>query len=280
LRKPSASNLIPFFFLLPSLAVMIVLYLYPFASSIYGSFVSDQGIVTLQFYETAIINYKADILFSLEVSLLSTAISAVLSILMAAYLRLTSRRIARFFNSLYRIPLFIPFVVIAQMMRTFLAPHGLLNVFLAQFGLINLETPLQLFDWKGLTIGFVWKQTAFMTLMTLGGFTMIKDEMIEAARSVGASVLRVVWSIMVPIARTIIVVALILTFASNISTFSLPYMFIGGSVPTTMTVDIAHRVMYFRDWGTANALGVISYIIVFAAAIYYMRYMVGRESYG
>jgi len=278
LRKPSASNLIPFFLLLPSLAVMILLYLYPFLSSIYRSFVSDQGIVTLQFYETAITNYKADILFSLEVSLLSTAISTVLSILMAAYLRLTSHRIGRLFNSLYRVPLFVPFVVIAQMMRTFLAPHGLLNVFLAQFGLINLETPLELFDWKGLTIGFVWKQTAFMTLMTLGGFTMIKDDMIEAARSVGANALRVVWSIMVPIARTIIVVAVILIFASNISTFSLPYMFIGGSIPTTMTVDIAHRVMYFRDWGTANALGVISYIVVFAAAIYYMKYMVGRES--
>ena len=259
---------------------MILLYLYPFASSIYKSFVTDEGIVTLQFYETAITNYKADIIFSIEVSILSTAISAVMSILMAAYLRLTSRRIGRLFNSLYRIPLFIPFVVIGQMMRTFLAPHGLLNVFLAQFGLINLEAPLELFDWKGLTIGFVWKQTAFMTLMTLGGFTMIKDEMIEAARSVGASVLRVIWSIMMPIARTVIVVALILTFASNISTFSLPYMFIGGAIPTTMTVDIAHRVTYFRDWGTANALGVISYIVVLTAALYYMKHMVGRESYG
>ena len=274
------SGLIPFFLLLPSLSVMIFLYIYPFASSIYRSLVSDDGIVTLQFYETALVNYKADILFSLEVSLLSTIISAVLSVLLAAYLRLTSRRFARLFNSLYRIPLFIPFVVIAQMMRTFLAPHGLFNVFLAQFGLINLDAPLQFFDWKGLTIGFVWKQTAFMTLMTLGGFTMIKDEMIEAARSVGASLPRVVWSIMVPNARTIIVVALILTFASNISTFSLPYMFIGGAVPTTITVDIAHRVTYFRDWNTANALGVISYLVVIAAAIYYLRYMVGKEAYG
>jgi ABC-type spermidine/putrescine transport system permease subunit I len=48
-------------------------------------------------------------------------------------------------------------------------------------------------------------------------------------------------------------------------------MLIGGKSPTTITVDIAHRVNYFRDFGVANSLGVFSYFLVFFTAIYYLR---------
>jgi putative spermidine/putrescine transport system permease protein len=48
-------------------------------------------------------------------------------------------------------------------------------------------------------------------------------------------------------------------------------MLIGGKVPTTITVDIAHRVGYFRDFGVANALGVCSYVLVLITAAYYLR---------
>jgi len=48
-------------------------------------------------------------------------------------------------------------------------------------------------------------------------------------------------------------------------------MLIGGKSPTTITVDIAHRVNYFRDFGVANALGVLSYMLVLFTAVYYLR---------
>jgi len=40
---------------------------------------------------------------------------------------------------------------------------------------------------------------------------------------------------------------------------------------TTITVDIAHRINYFRDFGVANALGVFSYLLVLITAVYYLR---------
>jgi ABC-type spermidine/putrescine transport system permease subunit I len=258
---------------------MLTLYVYPFSLSILKSFISENGEITLKYYQEAIDSYFHDIIFSLEICLLSTFITTILSILLAIYLRLSESILKRFFNAVYRIPLFLPMVVVAQMSRTFLAPHGLLNIILAKLGLINIDAPLQFFDWKGLTFGFVWKQLPFMTLMILGGLKSIDDSFIEVARNLGAGIMRIITSIMLPMAKTIIAIAIILTFASNISTFTLPYMLIGGSFPTTITVDIAHRVTYFGDWGTANALGVFSYMMVIFIAIYYIKYVVGKGVY-
>lgn len=269
----------PLALLLPATALMLVLYAWPFVSSVYRSFVAEEGGLTLAHYEKAFELYFRDVLFSLEVAILSTAIAAVLSISLSAYLRLRSGRISGLVGSLYRLPIFIPFVVVGQMMRTFLAPHGLLNIFLAQLGVIDLNAPLQLFNMQGLVLSFVWKQAAFMTLIILGGFQMIDDAFLEAARSVGANMLRVVLRILVPMNRASISVALILGFTSTIGTFTLPFMLIGGKVPTTVTVDIAHRVTYFGDYGVANALGVLSYLMVLFVAIYYLRYSVKKSIY-
>ena len=269
----------PLALLLPATVLMLILYAWPFVSSVYRSFVAEEGGLTLAHYEKAFELYFRDVLFSLEVAILSTAIAAVLSISLSAYLRLRSGRISGMVGSLYRLPIFIPFVVVGQMMRTFLAPHGLLNIFLAQLGVVDLNAPLQLFNMQGLVLSFVWKQAAFMTLIILGGFQMIDDAFLEAARSVGANMLRVVLRILVPMNRASISVALILGFTSTIGTFTLPFMLIGGKVPTTVTVDIAHRVTYFGDYGVANALGVLSYLMVLFVAIYYLRYSVKKSIY-
>lgn len=269
----------PLALLLPATALMLALYAWPFVSSVYRSFLAKEGTLTLANYQKAFELYFRDVAFSLEVAILSTFIATILSITLSAYVRLTSGRIAGLISLLYRLPIFIPFVVVGQMMRTFLAPHGLLNIFLAQLGLINLDAPLQLFNMQGLVLSFVWKQAPFMTLIILGGFQMIDNAFLEAARSVGANVLQVIVRVLVPMNRASISVAVILAFTSTVGTFTLPFMLIGGKVPTTVTVDIAHRVTYFGDWGVANALGVLSYVMVLVMAIYYLRYSVRKGIY-
>jgi ABC-type spermidine/putrescine transport system permease subunit I len=142
-----------------------------------------------------------------------------------------------------------------------------------------LNAPLQLFNLQGLALSFIWKQAPFMILIILGGFQLIDEAYIEAARSVGANIFQVIVKILVPMSRASIAVAVILVFTSTISTFTLPFMLIGGKVPTTVTVDIAHRVTYFGDYGVANALGVISYLMVLVTAIFYLRYSVRKGIY-
>ena len=250
---------------------MCLMYGYPFLSSIVRSFINSQGEFSFENYSKTVDLYLKDIVFTLAVTVVSTAVSAALAILLSVYLRLRQSPVSRLLTGLYKVPIFIPFVVVAQMMNTFLAPHGLLNLSLTKLGMIDLEYPLQLFNFYGLTFGFIWKMIPFSVLIIHGGFQMIDNSYIEAARSCGAGLMKVITRVLIPMNRPSILVALVLVYSQIVGTFTLPYMLIGGKIPTTITVDIAHRINYFRDFGVANALGVFSYLLVLLTAIYYLR---------
>ena len=67
------------------------------------------------------------------------------------------------------------------------------------------------------------------------------------------------------------IVGLVLSFVTMMSVLSVPMM-VAGSQPTMLTVDMAFRINSYGDYGTANALGVISYLICGAAAWLYLRH--------
>jgi ABC-type spermidine/putrescine transport system permease subunit I len=262
--------------LFPAVTFMLLMYAYPFVSSFTRSFIGSEGNLTLQNYAKTWDLYLKDVAFTFSVTVFSTSVTAVLAVLLAMYLRFRQSVISRMLAGLYKLPIFIPFVVVAQMMNTFLAPHGLLNLALAQIGLVNIDNPLELFNFWGLSFGFIWKMVPFSVLIIHGGFQMIDNSYIEAARSAGASRAKVITHILIPMSKSSIMVALVLVYSQIVGTFTLPYMLIGGKIPTTITVDIAHRVNYFRDFGVANTLGVFSYLLVLATAIYYLRSSVKR----
>jgi ABC-type spermidine/putrescine transport system permease subunit I len=278
-RPHSYTNILPYILVFPAVMVILLLYLYPFLASFWKSFISKEGVLSLVNYEKTLRLYRYDILFTMGVTAFSTFIATVISILVAVYLRLSTGWLANSIGILYRLPIFLPFVVIAQMMRSFLAPHGTLNLFLAKLSLVDIENPLQLFNWVGLTFGFVWKEAPFMILIILGGFQMIDKSYIEAAKSVGAKLPQIITKVLIPMNKSTILIAVTLVFCSLVGCFSFPYMLIGGKSPVTITVDIAHRVNYFGDYGVANALGVFSYILVSLLAIYYVRSMMKKGLY-
>jgi len=262
--------------LTPAVIFMLLMYAYPFLASIIRSFLDKSGTFSLENYVKTLDLYTKDIAFTFSVTVFNTLCTAILAILLSVYFRIRQNRITRILSALYKLPLFIPFVVVAQMMNSFLAPHGLLNVALAQLGLINLQRPLQLFNFTGLSFGFLWKQVPFAVLIMHGGFQMIDNSYIEAARSAGAGMGKVITRVLIPMNKSSILVSLVLVYSQIVGTFTLPYMLIGGKIPTTITVDIAHRVNYFRDFGVANALGVFSYLIVLLTAWYYLKTKLGE----
>ncbi len=256
--------------LFPAVAFILLMYAYPFVLSFIKSFELN-GEFSTGNYKKAVELYYKDITFTFVVTLFNSVLATILGVLLSVYFRLNDSVISRTLIKLYRIPIFIPFVVVSQMMNSFLAPHGMLNLFLGKMGLVNLDNPLQLFNFAGLSFGFAWKLIPFTVMIIFGGFQMIDNSYIEAARSSGARIFHVIAKILIPMNRSSILVALVLVYSQIVGTFTLPYMLIGGKIPTTITVDIAHRVNYYRDFGVANALGVFSYIMVIITAVYYLR---------
>ncbi|MCS5781793.1 ABC transporter permease subunit [Klebsiella pneumoniae subsp. pneumoniae] len=177
---------------------------------------------------------------------------------------------------MYRLPLFIPFIVVAQMMRTFLAKNGLMNNALVAADLVTPLETLSWLGWKGIVITFVWKQLAFATLLICGAMAALESSQILAARNLGASRPRILFDIMLPQVLPTIGVALVLSTVTMMS----------GAVgtvddrrghPTMLTVDMAFRINSYGDYAVANALGVVSLAICSALSWFYLRHSLQQK---
>lgn len=142
----------------PAALMIVVLFLYPLGFSLVAAFTSDAGALTLKHVAKVLSLYSNDILFTVFIVLVSVALLAVL----------------------YRLPLFIPFIVAAQMMRTFLAKNGLMYNMLVASDLVQLLDTISWLGWKGIIITFVWKQLAFATLLICGAMAALEPSQVLA----------------------------------------------------------------------------------------------------
>ncbi|SOC03076.1 ABC transporter permease [Rhodobacter maris] len=256
----------------PALTMMAVLFLFPLASSLASAFWQDaEARWGMGNFWRAWQFYSADILFSLVIVVLATALVAVLAVAIAGYLTLgESRLFVALLGWLYRWPLFIPFVVAAQLMRTFLAKNGMMNTALVELGLLTPFTTQSFLDWRGIVITFVWKQTPFVALLLAGAMAALDRATIEAARNLGAKRLRLLLDVVVPQVMPSLASGLILSFVTMMSVLSVPMM-INAENPTMLTVDMAWRINAYGDYGMANALGLIAYAMTGLVAWGYLR---------
>jgi len=256
--------------LAPAFLLMFALFVVPAFSSVVGAFAGEGG-PTLAHFRRAFGTYGGDIWFTLWMVVAAVLIIAALAVLIGGYLTLGGSRAAvAVLAWLYRWPLFVPMVCAAQMMRSFLARNGMLNNTLIASGLLTPAGAGSMLDWRGILITFVWKQLPFVTLITAGAMAALDRSLIEAARDLGASRMRVLFGIIVPLVRGPLLVASVLTFVTLMSVLSVPVMLTADS-PTMITVDMAYRITTFGDYGTADALGVISYLLTMGAAWLYLR---------
>jgi putative spermidine/putrescine transport system permease protein len=261
----------------PALVMIGALFLYPLGFSLAAAFTTADGALSLTHFSKAFELYSTDILFTLFIVIFSTLLTAVFSVAIAGVLTLGETPwLVASLRALYRWPLFIPFIVAAQCMRTFLAKNGLMNNSFVALGILEPLQTTSLLDWRGIVITFVWKQVPFVTLMLAGAMASLDRATIEAGRNLGASRPRVLVELILPQVMQTLLVGLVLSFVTMLSVLSVPMM-VAGSQPTMLTVDMAFRINSYGDYATANALGVISYAIAGVAAWIYLRHNVKRE---
>ena len=264
----------------PALVVVGVFFVVPLLLSAIGAFRAADGGFTLAHFEKSLELYSRDLVFTLGIVALSTVLIALVAIAIAGYLTLgESPRAVAVLRWLYRWPLFIPFVVTGQVMRTFLAKNGMLNHALIGTGLIEPISAQSMLDWRGIVIAFVWKQAPFVTLLVAGAMAALAREHIEAARNLGAPRWRVLVEIVLPQVRGTLLVGLVLSFVTMLSVLSVPLM-INPNSPTMITVDVAYRINTFADYAVANALCLLSLLVAAFGAAFYLRHAVRRAESG
>jgi len=275
----------PTLWMAPLLAVVTLFYLYP-------------AIEVLRYSLTNASLQRADYVYTLDTFirvlsdpvlyevLKTTAIFVIASVVLQLVLgliiavavnRARKRRLPGmvFMRSIVLSAWVMPGVVIGIVWSIVLneAPYGLANLVLAAFGFGNvpwLSTPsLALMS---IIVANVWRGTAFSMILQYAGLQSIPDELYEAAKVDGASVLQNFWYITIPQLRPILMINVILITISTLNTFDMILPLTGGG-PGQATEVLSLRTynVIFQQYSLAGG-AVLAVIMLFISMVLTLAY--------
>jgi putative spermidine/putrescine transport system permease protein len=191
---------------------------------------------------------------TLLLGLTVTPICLLLGYPVAYHLARTTSRWGSVLYVLVLSPLLVGVVVRSFGWLILLSGNGVVNRVLLDLGLV--ETGLQLMNNRlGVTIALVHVFLPFMILPLVGVIQSIDPSLEAAARSLGASRLKVFWRLVLPLSWPGIQAGTILVFVLALSAYVTPVM-LGGAQVKTMSVLVVQNLIDNFQWpvGAAQAL--------------------------
>lgn len=279
--------------LVPAFVIVIATTIYPLAYSFVTSFrewdltkqLRPSGFVGLQNYAHAAT--ESGFQNSLWVTTIFVVTSVILTVVLAMSLALLLRRTGRL-HTFTRIILILPFAMspalIGVSYRFMFNPEfgvlakGLGAVFPALEGtpwLANPDLAMAI-----LVITDVWHWAPYMTFMCLGGLASVPRETEEAARIDGASNLRIVFGIILPQMKGVLLVTAVLKTIFALKMFDQVVTLTGGGPGTsteTMAFFIFNVGFEWFDMGYASALAWILTIITMVISAWYVRMLLSER---
>jgi multiple sugar transport system permease protein len=286
-------RLLPYWLLIPAFVIVLATTIYPLAHSLITSLREwdltksrrPEGFVGFDNYVYAA--SESQFLNSLWVTFVFVITSVILTVILAMALALLLRRKGPM-HTFTRIILILPFAMspalIGVSYRFMFNPEfgvlakGLGAIFPALQGVPWLADP-QL-AMAILVLTDVWHWTPYMTFMCLGGLASIPRETEEAARVDGASNLRIVFGIILPQMKGVILVMAVLKTIFALKMFDQVVTLTGGG-PGTSTETLAYFIFNvgFRwfDMGYASALAWILTAIMMFISIWYVHMLLSER---
>ncbi len=226
----------------------------------------------------AISGLDPDWLRSIWTTLQFTVASVFLELLIGLFIALVVNSGFRgrgFMRAVMLIPWAIPTVISARLWELILkdTSAGIVNRVLMDLGLLNLpvawlvQPHLQI---PSAIMVDVWKTSPFMALLLLAGLQTIPIDGYEAAAVDGASRLRQLFSITLPLLRPTIAVALVFRTLDALRVFDLFNVLFGRQQLTMATYNYETLVNNQAD-GYASAISVLIFIFIFVFAVLYVR---------
>ena len=203
---------------------------------------------------------------SLRLAAVTTAILLAIAIPLAALIVLGRSRWLAAVEALATLPMVLPPTVLGFFLLVLLGPRTAFGRGISAL----LGHPLA-FSFDGLVVGSVIYSLPFAVQPLVAGFASVDTALVDAARLLGAGPVRLVTSILLPLARRSLLAAVILSFLHTIGEFGVVLM-LGGDIPgatRTLSIVLYDQVENF-DYAAAGrtALLLLGLSVLFLAAIY------------
>ena len=203
---------------------------------------------------------------TLRLATLTTAILLVVAIPLAALIVLGRARWLAVVEAIAALPLVLPPTVLGFFLLVLLGPHTAVGRAIIAL----LGHPLA-FSFSGLVVGSVIYSLPFAVQPIVVGFASVSSSLVDAARLLGAGRTRLIFALLVPLARRSILAAGVLAFLHTVGEFGVVLM-LGGDIPgatRTLSIVLYNQVENF-DYSAANRTAAILLALSIAAlaAIY------------
>ena len=267
--------------LTPALAVITLLFLGGFALAVAQSLgllpLIGEGRVSLDGYRAMLDDpaFRAGFFLTFRISLVATALSAVLAVAAALLVRGT-RRGRRAVTWLFQLNLTVPHLVGAGAMLLLLSQSGMVSRLAHAAGLTDSVRDFpQLVGGAGsvaIVAEYVWKAAPFVGIVVLAVLAADIAPLEDVARTLGAGPWQRFRHVVLPLIMPAVLSTSVLVFAFTFGSYEVPYL-LGRSYPTTLPV-VAFRTYTDVDLNAraeSMAICVVIALLVGALAFAYLR---------
>ncbi|MBN8881799.1 carbohydrate ABC transporter membrane protein 1 (CUT1 family) [Salana multivorans] len=269
-------------FLLPAVALLVVLRVVPLVRAGSDAFTSRSGALTLTVFENLfgdpdfLNTLKVTLLFSLIVNPFQIGLALLLAVVLVQHIPLVG-----VWRALILLPIAIPQTVSAIVWGVLMRPDGPLNAILGAVGIEPvpwlISPDLALFS---IVIVASWVGVGYWMTFLVAGIKDIPPSLFEAAELDGATGVQRFFRITLPSIRRQLLFVLVADSVANFLLF-VPVRILtrGGPQGSTNTImnNIFERAYLFGNYPSAAAATLVLIVIVIAVVGLQFRLLPGRE---
>lgn len=262
---------------IPSFLLLFVTVVIPIIISFKESLTNKSGGYDLSNYTYLFTDklMRSNIIFTLEVTIISVILVLIISYALAAYMRFNNGTMVKWIRNMYMIPIFIPSVIATYGLIQLLGNHGWVSRMLL---LVNGgEMPRIIFDMKGIIIANLWFNIPFTTMLLGSALSAVPNSVIESAKDVGARRLQIFVRFILPLTYKTLLVAVTFVFMGVIGSFTAPFL-IGPNAPQMLGVSMEQVFGVFQEKQLAAAIAFFTFLLCSVMGYFYIRSMITEES--
>ena len=200
---------------------------------------------------------------TLQLAVISTIVASILAFPVSYFLAFkvsdTARRWAVFFLI---IPFFTSYLVRTYSWQVLLAENGVLN---SIFRFVGIGTITMLNTKFATIVGYLTLCLPLVLILQTFSLANIDKRLVEAAYNLGSGRLNAVFQVIIPAAKTGLVVAAVFTFILSFGDFVSPY-YLGGSKPPTLSILIVDTVKSGQQWPRSAVVAICMIITLLTVA--------------
>lgn len=263
--------------ILPALLVLIALIIYPLIYSLSKSFTDfnlgmpGQQFIGLENYKNALLDptLRNSFFVSLKYTFFAVTTELILGFSAALLLRRRFRG-AGVVTVLLLLPMMVTPVVVGIIWLLMFQPDfSTINGFLLYLG---IEGPIWLQNpgtaMFAVVVADVWQWTPFFMIVFLAGLLNLPEEVLEAAKVDGASGLRVLWYVIIPLMLPLIMVTLLIRIIDSFKIFDPIFVMTNGGpgeATQVLSLLIYRTGLPYMSIGYASAMSYLFLIFLTVA---------------